>query len=197
MTMLAWQSSGMETFAAPELNVPMYATVRLSAIAFFAFSDSWAASHDCFAAVASSRASNSMVVVPIFRLISSRAMLMALTIWTVCVREAPVIGRLDQILTVFAAGAADADPEAEGDGAATPPQALATTATPTRRTARRCASFMRDPSCTAFDDLRWASRIVCLPLIASRGPCRLAAKAVDALRVAEYSGWARLRVNHR
>ena len=67
MTRLAAQRMGIETFAAPELNVPMYATVRLSAIAFFAFSDSCAASHDCFAAVASSRASNSIVVVPTFR----------------------------------------------------------------------------------------------------------------------------------
>src|SRR5438309_5511889 len=78
----------------------MYATTDLSLIALRAFSASCAASHDPLAAVASSSASKFTVTLLIF--VSAIAIWIELTISTVCVREAPVIGRLDKILTVFA-----------------------------------------------------------------------------------------------
>src|SRR5207248_10803675 len=91
--------SGIETFAARELYVPMYATTDLSLIALRAFSASCAASHEPLAAVASSSASNCTVTLLIF--VSAIASWIELTISTVWVRDAPVIGRLDMILTVF------------------------------------------------------------------------------------------------
>src|SRR5205814_1355522 len=78
----------------------MYATTDLSLIALRAFSASCAASHDPLAAVASSSASKFTVTLLIF--VSAIAIWIELTISTVCVREAPVIGRLDMILMVFA-----------------------------------------------------------------------------------------------
>src|SRR6267143_2114191 len=100
MTMPAWLRSGIETFAAPELYVPMYATTDLSLIALRAFSASCAASHEPLAAVASSSASYCTVTLLI--LVSAIAIWIELTISTVWVLEAPVIGKLDRILTVFA-----------------------------------------------------------------------------------------------
>src|SRR6267143_3467982 len=103
MTMPAWLRSGIETFAAPELYVPMLATTCLSLMALRAFSASCAASHEPFAAVASSRASYCTVTFVI--LVSSIAILIEFTISTVCVRDAPVMGRLEMILTVLAVDA--------------------------------------------------------------------------------------------
>src|SRR6267143_836987 len=76
MTMPAWLRSGIETFAA---------------------------SHEPFAAVASSRASKFTVTFGI--LVSAIAIWIEFTISTVCVRDAPVIGKLDKILTVLAVDA--------------------------------------------------------------------------------------------
>ena len=73
--------SGIETFAAPELYVPMYATTELSPIALRAFSASCAASHDPLAAVASSSASKLTVTFVIF--VSAIAIWIEFTIWTV------------------------------------------------------------------------------------------------------------------
>src|SRR5688500_7046734 len=72
-------------------------------MALRAFSASCAASHEPFAAVASSRASKLTVTFGIF--VSAIAIWIELTISTVCVRDAPVMGRLEMILTVLAADA--------------------------------------------------------------------------------------------
>src|SRR5688572_26949463 len=72
-------------------------------MALRAFSASCAASHEPFAAVASSSASKFTVTFGI--LVSAIAIWIELTISTVCVRDAPVMGRLEMILTVLAADA--------------------------------------------------------------------------------------------
>src|SRR5688572_12017012 len=72
-------------------------------MALRAFSASCAASHEPFAAVASSRASKFTVTFGI--LVSAIAIWIELTISTVCVRDAPVMGRLEMILTVLAVDA--------------------------------------------------------------------------------------------
>src|SRR6185503_314511 len=72
-------------------------------MALRAFSASCAASHEPLAAVASSSASYRTVTFVI--LVSSIAILIEFTISTVCVRDAPVMGKLEMILTVLAVDA--------------------------------------------------------------------------------------------
>ncbi len=72
-----------------------------SSAALRPFSASCAASHDCFAAVASSSDSYSTVMLPIFAPVpfvppfSSMAILMPFTTVKVCARDGPVSGRLE------------------------------------------------------------------------------------------------------
>src|SRR3977135_4652626 len=77
-------------------------------MALRAFSASCAASHEPFAAVASSRASKFTVTFGI--LVSAIAIWIEFTISTVCVRDAPVIGKLEKILTVLAVDAPGVPP---------------------------------------------------------------------------------------
>ena len=69
----------MLTFAAPEFIVPMYTMVSGSLSALLAFSASFSAIHFAAAAVASSRASYSMMKLPALRPDSSIAIRIALT----------------------------------------------------------------------------------------------------------------------
>src|SRR5512143_841034 len=93
---------GIDSLAAPELKVPRYAMMDLSAAALLPFSVSTAGSHLPRAAEASSHASYSSLYLPpqAWLLAWARRSCSALTIVCVWVRDAPVIGRLETIFKV-------------------------------------------------------------------------------------------------
>src|SRR5262245_53020580 len=93
----------MESLAAPELKVPRYAMMDLSATALLPFSVSTAGSHLPSAAEASSQDSYLIVYLPPqARLLAcSRRICMAFTMAWVWVQDAPVIGKLETIFIVL------------------------------------------------------------------------------------------------
>src|SRR5690349_13828888 len=91
------QRMGIDSFAAPELNVPMYATSLSSATASLAFLISVASSHLPAAAVESSLSVYLTVYPPATPFFSSSARLMALTIVSLWALLEPWRGSEDQI----------------------------------------------------------------------------------------------------
>ena len=95
MTMFARFRTGIDSLAAPELNVPMYAIASGSFTARLAFSASLPASQPPLVGVASSSGSKTTLRSPALPPRSSIAMQIALTIVCVCASELPVIGKLE------------------------------------------------------------------------------------------------------